>query len=63
MKMLITLPLIALTALGLSACTQKSTTENVTINDTSATLDAGDANAVDNAADNTTNTADALTNG
>jgi hypothetical protein len=54
MNKLITLPLIAITALGLSACTQKATTENVTINDTSANLDApADANLTDNAADGT----------
>jgi hypothetical protein len=71
MKKLIVLPLIAVTALGLSACTSKTENTNVTVNDTSADLNATDLNAtdlaVDNAADatldNGTNTADALTNG
>ena len=73
MKKLIVLPLIAVSALGLSACTSKTENTNVTVNDTSADLNAtdlnatADLNAVDNSADvavdNATNTADALTNG
>jgi hypothetical protein len=65
MKKLIVLPLIAATALGLSACTKHETTENVSVNatdvnatDTSA-LDANAAGAVDNGS----NASEALTNG
>lgn len=65
MKKLIVLPLIAVTALGLSACTKHSETENVTINETSTNVEAPavDTNAADATLDNATNTADALTNG
>ena len=65
MKKLIVLPLIAATALGLSACTKHETNENVTVNatdtnvsDTSA-LDANAAGTVDNSS----NASEALTNG
>ncbi len=67
MKELTVLPLIAITALGLSACTKHTENTNVTVNETSTDLNATDLNAVDNAADatleNSTNIADALTNG
>jgi hypothetical protein len=72
MKKLIALPLIAAVALGLSGCTKHSETENVTINDTSANLEAPatDENLADNAADatlddaaNGSNAADPVTNG
>ncbi|WP_116090308.1 hypothetical protein [Sphingomonas crusticola] len=72
MKKLIVLPLIAITALGLSACTSKTENTNVTVNDTSADLNATDLNATDLGAtdnavdatlDNGSNTSDALTNG
>jgi len=67
MKKLIALPLIAATALGLSACAKHETTnETVTVNETSTNVEATDLNATDNAAeavDNASNTADALTNG
>ncbi len=68
MKKLIVLPLIAVTALGLSACTKHTENTNVTVNDTSTDLNATDLNATDlNPSDatleNGTNTADALTNG
>jgi len=63
MKKLIVLPLIAATALGLSACSKTETTENVTVNATdtnvSDTLDENAAGAVDNGS----NAAEALTNG
>ena len=73
MKKLIVLPLIAVTALGLSACTSKTENTNVTVNDTTADLNATDLNATDlnatdlnaadTAVDNASNTSDALTNG
>ncbi|HWI84858.1 MAG TPA: hypothetical protein VNT42_00855 [Sphingomonas sp.] len=69
MKKLIVLPLVTLVALGLSACTKHSETENVTVNETSLNVEAPavDANLTENAADatldNTSNAADALTNG
>ena len=72
MKKLIVLPLIAVAALSMSACTKKTENTNVTVNDTSTDLNAADPmaadlNAADNSADaaldNGTNTADALTNG
>ena len=69
MKKLIALPLIAATALGLSACTKHETNENVTVNTTSTDLNTTDlsAPAADNAdgetLDNGSNAADALTNG
>ena len=66
MKKLIVLPLIAITALGLSACSKTETTENVTVNETSVNAET-DANVVDNAADatldNSSNASEALTNG
>jgi hypothetical protein len=66
MKKFVALPLIAVTVLGLSACSKTETTENVTVNDTSVNASV-DANATDNASmetlDNGSNAADALTNG
>jgi uncharacterized protein YcfL len=73
MKKFAILPFVAIATLGLSACSSHSTTENVTVNETStnavdANLEAPavDGNAIDNAADatleNGANTADALTN-
>jgi hypothetical protein len=66
MKKFIALPIIAITVLGLTACSKTSTNENVTINDTSANV-AVDENTVGDAAnatlDNSSNAADAVTNG
>lgn len=70
MKKLIVLPLIAATALGLSACTKHDTTENVSVNATDTNVSdtsALDANATDanaaGAVDNGSNASEALTNG
>ena len=62
MKKLIALPLIAATALGLSACTKHETNENVTVNTTDLSAPAAD-NAAGETLDNGSNAADALTNG
>ncbi len=65
MKKFIALPLIAVTVLGLSACSKTETNENVTVNDTSINASV-DANTTDNASletlDNSSNATDALTN-
>ena len=68
MKKLIILPFIAAAAFGLSGCTKHSETDNVTITDNTANVEApaADANAADatlNDAANGSNAADALTNG
>jgi len=66
MKKFIALPLIAATALGLSACTKHDSNENVTVNatDVNVTDTMADTNAADNAAavDNGSNASDAMTN-
>lgn len=72
MKKFVILPLVLATALGVSACSKTSETENVTVNETSTNVETPlvDENASVNATDgaledagNASNASDTLTNG